>query len=96
MFFVPIKLIGLEGFECDRQIAVIVKLQLIKVISSNANVQILGPIILDPLVSNRAAGLKSLDSIGSGAEKGFQRGAGYVTLLSGCIRRFPTSALVRW
>ena len=63
MLFIPIELVGLESFEFDRPIAVIIEAQLDEIVTPDPDVEIFAPIILDALIHDHAAGLELLDTI---------------------------------
>jgi hypothetical protein len=64
MLVIPIELVGLECFEFDRPIAIIIKTQLREIVAPDPDVEIFAPIVLDPLIQDRAAGLELLDTVG--------------------------------
>jgi hypothetical protein len=46
----PVRMVGLEGFQCHGRIAKILEADLVEVVAPDIDVQILGPIVLHPLV----------------------------------------------
>jgi len=63
MLVIPIELVGLECFEFDRPITKIIETQFPEIVASDPDVKIFTPIVLDPLVCDRAASLEILDTI---------------------------------
>ena len=82
-------MVGLEGFQCDRRIAKILVANLVEVIASDIDVQILGPIVLHPFVDHRAAGDEFLDAVGGIAERRLEYGGADVALLARAVGSFP-------
>ena len=60
---------GLERFERDRRVAIIVVADRIEIIAALVDRQIGAPIIGDPAIGDRAAGIDRLDRIGAAAER---------------------------
>src|SRR5262249_60887857 len=70
----PVDMVGLEGLDGDRAVAEIFKPQLVEIVASDINVEILAPIVLDPLVDDGAAGDELLDAVSAVAERRLERG----------------------
>jgi len=57
----------LEGFERDGAVAVIVVAEDIDIVPALVDRQILAPVIRDPAIGYRAAGIKRVDLVGAAA-----------------------------
>src|SRR6185503_3280026 len=69
----PIELVGLERLERDGCVAKINEAYLVEVVGADALRNVLAPIVLHPLVHDRASRLERLDAVGPAAERGFER-----------------------
>ena len=49
----PVRMVGLEGFQCDRWVTKILVANFVEVVAPDIDVQILGPIVLHPRVNHR-------------------------------------------
>src|SRR5262249_26204905 len=86
---VPIEVIGLECFECDCSITKIFETYLVEIVASDIDVEILAPIVLHPLVDDRAAGYKFSDSVGAVAERRLECGRADIALPPGLVDALP-------
>ena len=89
VFVKPVELIGLECFEFDARVAKIFEAQLVEIIAADPDVDVFAPVILDPLVHDRAAGLEFLDAIRSRSKRRIERRCNDVTPLPGGTGRLP-------
>ena len=85
----PVDMVGLEGLDRDRGVAKIFEPHLVEIIAPDIDVEILGPIVLHPLVDDGAAGHEFLDPVGAVAERRLERGGADVALLAGCVGSLP-------
>src|SRR5262249_28269112 len=61
----------------------------VEIVAPDIDVEIFGPIVLNPLVKHRAAGDEFLDAIGAIAERRLERGCADVALLARGVSSFP-------
>ena len=85
----PVRMVGLEGFQCDRRVTKILVANFVEVVAPDIDVQVLGPIVLHPPVDHRAAGDEFLDAVGAIAERRLERGRADVALLARRVASFP-------
>src|SRR5919204_1360744 len=81
MLVIPIELVGFECFKLDGEVAKTLKPQFPEIIATDPDIEIFAPIVLDPFVRDRAAGLEVLDAIRPRSERRLERGRDYVTPL---------------
>src|SRR5262245_25926434 len=85
----PVRVVGLEGFQCDRRVTKILVANFVEVIAPDINVQTVGPIVFHPPVNHHTAGHELLDAVGAIAERRLERGCAYVALLARRVASFP-------
>src|SRR5262245_55782100 len=85
----PVRMVGLEGFQCERRVTKILVANFVEVIAPDINVQVVGPIVLHPPVNHHTAGHEFLDAVGAIAERRLERGCADVALLARRVTSFP-------
>src|SRR5262249_7533398 len=78
-----------EWFEFDARAGKIFEAQLVEIIAADPDVDVFAPVILDPLVYDRAAGLEFLDAIRSRSKRRIERRCNDVTPLPRGRGRLP-------
>ena len=78
----PVRVVGLEGFQCDRRVTKILVANFVEVIAPDINVQAVSPIVLHPPVNHHTAGDELLDAVGAIAERRLERGCADVALFA--------------
>jgi hypothetical protein len=87
----PVEMVGLERLERYRPVAEIFKPQLVEIVATEVDVEILSPIVLHPLVDDGAAGDEVLDAVGGVAERRLERGRADVALATRRVGPLPPS-----
>ena len=82
-------LVALEGLQQDCRVAIFVEADLVEIVVADVDVQVLAPIVLDPLVDDSSARLERLDAVGTGAERRLERRLRDVALLAVRVLPFP-------
>ena len=70
----PIDGVSLERLERNRRVAKILEAQLVEIVATDHDVELVAPIVLHALVDDVAAGRKLFDAIGAAAKGRFERG----------------------
>src|SRR5258708_18517775 len=86
----PVDLVGLESFESQRRVAVIVVLNFIEIALPDIHRQVFAPIVLEPLIDDGAPGREFLDAIGTAADRRGLRGGGEIAVSPGRSYPLPT------
>src|SRR5262249_6084550 len=89
VFDAPINLVTLEGLECDGGITKELVADDLEIARPDDDVEVPAPIVIDPLINQRAAGREILEPVGPRAKRRLERGLRDVTLAAGLVDAFP-------
>ena len=85
----PVDQISLERLDGDRRVAEIFESQLVEIISTDIDVEVFAPIVLDALVDDIVGGRKFLDFVRAAAERHVERGFLDAAFLAVLVGAFP-------